>query len=100
MQAFIGSKLLSSNVAQSTQKPFEIYDSRLSGFTLRVQPTGVRSYYARFGRNCQFALGKLGTLRWCCSGGYRSQANSYFFVVFPIDPYVMGCLTTVTAQCA
>jgi hypothetical protein len=63
MQAFIGSKLLSSNVAQSTQKPFEIYDSRLSGFTLRVQPTGVRSYYARFGRNRQFALGKVGTLR-------------------------------------
>jgi len=37
MQAFIGSKLLSSNVAQSTQKPFEIYDSRLSGFTLWSQ---------------------------------------------------------------
>lgn len=62
MQTFIGAKLLSSNLAQPTQKPFEIYDSRLPGFTLRVQPTGVRSYYARFGRNRRFALGKAGTL--------------------------------------
>jgi hypothetical protein len=38
-------------------------DSRLARFTLRVQPTGVRSYYARFGRNRRFALGKVGALR-------------------------------------
>ena len=37
MQAIIGSKLLSSKVAQPTKKPFEIYDSRLSGFTLFAQ---------------------------------------------------------------
>jgi hypothetical protein len=63
MQAFIGAKLLSSKVAQPTKKPFEIYDSRLCGFTLRVQPTGVRSYYARFGRSRRIALGKVGALR-------------------------------------
>lgn len=62
VQAFIGAKLLSSKVAQPTKKPFEIYDSRLSGFTLRVQPTGVRSYYSRFGRSRRIALGKVGTL--------------------------------------
>jgi integrase len=44
--------------SQPGQKPFEIYDTRLSGFVLRVQPTGVRSFYARFGRNRRFALGK------------------------------------------
>ena len=63
MHTFIGAKLLSSELAQPTQKPFEIYDSRLAGFTLRVQPTGVRSYYARFGRNRRFALGKAGALQ-------------------------------------
>ncbi|MFI4891454.1 MAG: tyrosine-type recombinase/integrase [Steroidobacterales bacterium] len=63
MQYFIGAKLLSSKVSQPTNKPFEIYDSRLHGFTLRVQPTGVRSYYARFGRNRRYALGKVGALR-------------------------------------
>jgi hypothetical protein len=62
MQAIIGSKLLSSKAAQPTKKPFEIYDSRLSGFTLRVQPTGVRSYYARFGRNRRVAFGQAGSI--------------------------------------
>ena len=37
MRTFIGAKLLSSKVAQPTAKPFEIYDSRLSGFTLWSQ---------------------------------------------------------------
>jgi integrase len=54
--------LLSSKVAQPRSKPFEIYDSRLSGFTLRVQPSGVRSYYARFGRNRRVALGHAGSI--------------------------------------
>jgi hypothetical protein len=63
MRTFIGTKLLSSKVSQPTKKPFEIYDSRLAGFTLRVQPTGIRSYYARFGRNRRIALGKVGALR-------------------------------------
>lgn len=63
MQYFIGVKLLSSKVAQPSIKPFEIYDNRLHGFTLRVQPTGVRSYYARFGRNRRYALGRVGALQ-------------------------------------
>jgi len=62
MRAIIGAKLLLSNAAQPREKPFEIYDSRLPGFTLRVQPSGVRSYYARFGRNRRIALGKAGAL--------------------------------------
>jgi integrase len=62
MQAFIGAMLLTSKETQPQGKPFEIYDSRLPGFTLRVQPSGVRSYYARFGRNRRVVLGKVGTL--------------------------------------
>ena len=62
MRAIIGAKLLSSDAAQLTKKPFEIYDSRLHGFMLRVQPSGVRSYYARLGRNRRIALGKVGAL--------------------------------------
>ncbi len=62
MRTFIGAKFLSSKAAQPTKKPFEIYDSRLAGLTLRVQPSGVRSYYARFGRSRRIALGKVGTL--------------------------------------
>jgi integrase len=62
MQAFIGATLLTSKEAQPQNKPFEIYDNRLSGFMLRVQPSGVRSYYARFGRNRRVVVGKVGTV--------------------------------------
>jgi len=62
MRVIIGSSLLSSKVSQPANKPFEIYDNRLPGFTLRVQPSGVRSYYARFGRNRRVAVGKVGTV--------------------------------------
>jgi len=62
MHAFIGATLLASKEAQPQNKPFEIYDKRLSGFVLRVQPSGVRSYYARFGRNRRVVLGKADSL--------------------------------------
>jgi Arm DNA-binding domain len=62
MQDNIGLTLLSSKMAQPNQKPFEIYDSRLSGFTLLVQPSGVRTYYARFGRNRRATLGRAGSI--------------------------------------
>jgi integrase len=62
VQSFIGEKLLESGAAQPREKPFEIYDSRLSGFTLRVQSSGVRSYYARFGRNRRVAIGQAGMI--------------------------------------
>jgi len=62
MRVIIGSSLLSSKVSQPTNKPFEIYDNRLPGFTLRVQPSGVRTYYARFGRNRRVVVGKVGTV--------------------------------------
>ena len=62
MRAIIGAKLLASTLAQPAAKPFEIYDTRLRGFTLRVQPSGVRSFYARIGRNRRIALGKVGEL--------------------------------------
>jgi integrase len=62
MQTFIGATLLASEDAQPQLKPFEIYDNRLSGFMLRIQPGGVRSYYARFGRNRRVVLGKVDRL--------------------------------------
>lgn len=61
MQAFIGAALLASKAAQPKSKPFEISDTRLSGFVLRVQPSGVRTYYARFGRNRRVVLGGVST---------------------------------------
>jgi hypothetical protein len=62
MQAFIGATLLNSKLAQPQSKPLEISDSRLTGFILRVQPSGVRTYYARFGRNRRVVLGTVDIL--------------------------------------
>jgi len=62
VRVYIGEKLLESDTALPKPRPFEIYDSRLPGFTLRVQPSGVRSYYARLGRSRRVALGKVGAL--------------------------------------
>jgi hypothetical protein len=62
MRAIIGAKLLASSIAQPAAKPSEIYGIRLPGFALRVQPSGVRSCYARFGRNRGISLGKVGEL--------------------------------------
>jgi integrase len=62
MCALIGPSLLANPGLTPRQQPFEIYDTRLAGFTLRVQPSGVRAYYARFGRNRRIALGKVGAI--------------------------------------
>lgn len=60
MQSIIGAKLIASKAAQPGEKPFTIADTRLRGFTLRVQPSGVRSYYARWGRSGIQVIGKVG----------------------------------------
>ncbi len=62
MQAFIGTRLLESQNAQPRTKPFEISDCQILVFTLRVQPSGVRSYYVRIFRNRGVTLGKVDSL--------------------------------------
>jgi integrase len=62
MKIFIGATLLTSREAEPRSKPFEISDCRLHGFMLRVQPSGVRTYYARFGRSRRVVLGKVDSI--------------------------------------
>lgn len=60
MRAIIGAKLVASKTAAPTAKPFEIRDTRLPGFLLRVQPSGARSYYAQHGRGRRTLIGAVG----------------------------------------
>lgn len=60
MRAIIGAKLIASQEARPSAKPYEIRDTRLPGFLLRVQPSGARSYYAQHGRGRRTLIGAVG----------------------------------------
>lgn len=62
MSMVISARLLSSEDAKPKAKPFEIHDSRLSGFMLRVQPSGVRTYYARLTSKRRIRIARVGQL--------------------------------------
>jgi len=52
--------------AAPASKPYEICDRDLKGFLLRVQPSGVKSFYVSYrnigGKRQRFCLGKTGTI--------------------------------------
>src|SRR5437879_5465915 len=60
MRAKIGGNLLART--RPASKPYEIYDTDLKGFTLRVQPSGVMSYLVRYrlrdGKQTRAVIGK------------------------------------------
>lgn len=62
MRAIIGAKLIGGKQAQPAEKPFEIRDTRLPGFILRIQPSGARSYIAQLGRGRRVTLAKVGEM--------------------------------------
>ena len=60
MQALIGNALVKQ--LRPAAKPFEVRDTRVKGFLLRVQPTGAMTYYAEYGRGRRMKLGRLDVL--------------------------------------
>jgi integrase len=56
MQALIGSTLVKQ--LQPGAKPFEVRDTRVKGFLLRVQPSGAMTYYAEYARGKRIAIGR------------------------------------------
>lgn len=60
MKAKIGNRLLAT--LKPEDKPFEVTDTDLPGFILRVQPTGVMTYYASYylqdGRRNRMKIGR------------------------------------------
>lgn len=60
MQALISARLI--NTLKPDAKPYEIRDSKLKGFLLRVQPSGVKSYIVEYGRGRRLTLGSTEVL--------------------------------------
>src|SRR6266700_3575208 len=43
-------------------KPFEVRDTRVKGFLLRVQPSGAMAYYVEYRRGKRIAIGRADVL--------------------------------------
>lgn len=60
MKARIGKDLVAKLIPQT--KPYEVYDSEMKGFTLRVQPSGAMTYLVRYrlrdGKQTRAVIGK------------------------------------------
>ncbi len=59
MRAIISANLLKGNAAQFRDKPFDIRDTRLIGFVLRIE-RNVRTYFVQVGRGRRVRLGRVG----------------------------------------
>lgn len=60
MKALISHRLIAS--LKPAQTKYDVYDSRLAGFAVRVQPTGRMAYYCVYGRGLWLRLGAVGVL--------------------------------------
>ena len=60
MRAVISNALISG--LKPAAKPYEVLDSRLTGFRIRVQPTGRMTYYVQYSRDKRMAIGRVGVL--------------------------------------
>ncbi len=56
----IGNALLA--LLKAAEKPYEVWDTRLTGFMVRVQPTGTKTYYLEYGRHKRIKLSRVGIL--------------------------------------
>ena len=60
MQAAIGNRLLSA--LTPADRPFEVRDTKLKGFILRVQPSGIMTYVCEYARGRRLVIGRVGVL--------------------------------------
>lgn len=60
MQAKITNSLLKT--LSPAEKPYEVRDTSLKGFILRVQPSGVMSFNCQYKRNKRIGIGKVGVI--------------------------------------
>jgi integrase len=60
MQANITADLVKK--LQASEKPFEIWDTELKGFILRVQPSGTKTYLVEYSRHKRITIGQAAAI--------------------------------------
>ena len=60
MQAVISNTLV--NTLKPADKPYEVRDTQLKGLILRVQPSGVMTYYLEYARAKRVRIGRANAL--------------------------------------
>lgn len=60
MQQTINNTLIKN--VELFSRPYEIWDDRLRGFVLRVQPSGVMTYYVQYARGKRYKIGRADVL--------------------------------------
>jgi len=60
MKAIINKQLIKT--LTPADKPFEVWDTKVAGFLLRIQPTGTASYYCQYERGKRIKLGLASVL--------------------------------------
>ncbi len=48
--------------AKPQDEPYEIHDTEVKGFLLRVQPSGIKSYVCQYGRGQRITIGRTATI--------------------------------------
>ncbi len=77
MQGLLGAPLIKS--LKPGDKPFEVWDTRLKGLLLRVQPSGVMAYYVQYARGKRISIGRADVLS---AQDAREQAKTILGDVF------------------
>lgn len=58
--------------AKLAKRPYEIRDTRLNGFLVRIQPSGIKSFYCEYDRGKRWRLGRVDSMP---VGQARDQAK-------------------------
>ena len=77
VQSVIGNSLIAN--LRPAERPYEVRDTRLKGLLLRVQPSGVMTFYVEYARGKRLKLGRVGGMS---PAQARQQAKRIFGVAF------------------
>jgi len=68
------------------EKPFEVWDSTLKGFVIRVQPSGIKTYIVEYARHKRITIGQISAIS--ASDARKEAAKRIADYIHGNDPMV------------